>query len=417
MNILFLIGVVWYGFSIAIFGILGIMMSIYDLREIKKKERTIVSSYSPLVSVLIPAYNENKDIERCIRSVYDTSYSNKEIIVIDDGSTDGTSDIVTELISNIGTETEVKLIRQRNSGKGSALNNGIKYTKGELVMVLDADSTVSTSSMSKMVAHFEDEDVIALAARTHIDRYKNFVGLLQRLEFIYAFELKKSLPMLNINIIVGGVGSTFRKSALLAVNGYDKDTQTEDMDLTMKLISYFGNKKRMVGYASDVDVYTPPVKNFKQLVNQRFRWRLGFEQVLFKHRELIFNRNTKYSKLLTFYMLPMAVLGEILAVINTSLTLYVIFYLLYYFSINSWLSNMQLLLPLFVFITILLTIESDRIIDRGFISFLSLFLVIPWFIYAQFLDLCTSVRILFNIKKIFNKGNRDNEGAWNHVDR
>lgn len=110
-------------------------------------------------------------------------------------------------------------------------------------MVLDADSTVSTSSMSKMVAHFEDEDVIALAARTHIDRYKNFVGLLQRLEFIYAFELKKSLPMLNINIIVGGVGSTFRKSALLAVNGYDKDTQTEDMDLTMKLISYFGNKK------------------------------------------------------------------------------------------------------------------------------------------------------------------------------
>lgn len=417
MIYLFWFGLIWYISSILIYGVYGIVMSVYDLRRIRQHEKNKESSYTPLVSVLIPAYNEQKDIAKAVLSVKQTTYPNKEIIVIDDGSTDETGHIVNRLISKNDDNEKLRLLKQTNSGKGAALNYGLNNANGELVMVLDADSAVSKSSISRMVSAFKDDRVIALAACTHIGKYKNFVGLLQRLEFIYAFELKKALPVLNINIIVGGVGSTFRRDSLLSVGGYDSDTPTEDMDLTMKLIEHFGNQNYIIGYASDVDVYTQPVKTFRQLVNQRFRWRMGFDEVLFKYKKLLFNRNRKYSMLLTFYMLPIAVMGEVLAIINTSTTLFVLFYLVYMLSIHAWLSNMALLLPILVFILLMITSSSDSVHDKKYVTCFSFIMAIPWFIYAQFLDFCTSIRVLFNVKKIFNRKCHTQSGSWKHVDR
>lgn len=173
----------------------------------------------PLVSVLVPAFNEEKVIERSLQSIWNNTYENLEIIVVSDGSTDGTVEAVQRFIDSrtrayrevkpkivrtknglkrvwqrgqIPVNRRIKLVQQRNMGKGAALNRALRYhTKGELVMSLDADSLLHKRAIANVIKYFDDPSVAGVAANVRIIEKNRVLGILQRFEHMVSYRSKK----------------------------------------------------------------------------------------------------------------------------------------------------------------------------------------------------------------------------------
>jgi poly-beta-1,6-N-acetyl-D-glucosamine synthase len=313
----------------------------YSVREeLKTKKNKSKRAYKPTVTVVVPAHNEGKIILKTLESLHASDYpKNKmDIIVVDDGSTDDTSNIVRQFTAQLNRYETVStlvtdpvsqkvtrvlkrrrvptfktiLVTQVNGGKAEALNNGLRnYAKGKLVMCLDADSLVDKDMVKNSVAYFRDRRTAALASNVIIMEDGSVLSLVQRFEYLISYHMKKAQTVLNVEYIIGGIGSVFRRSILSQVDFYDTNTMTEDIDLTMKIIAT-GNKKRRVVFAADALTYTEAVPTFKSLIRQRFRWKYGRMQTFLKNPGIFFNTNKKYSKQLTWLMLPYAILQETL---------------------------------------------------------------------------------------------------------
>jgi len=283
---------------------------IYGLKNhIRKRKK---STYEPNVIVVIPAYNEEISITSCVTSVLRSNYPREklEVIVINDGSTDKTKEILEEyqLKSNA---RNLKIVTQENSGKAHSLNNGIRnYSHGELVMCLDGDSILSENAIKNAVLYFEKENVMALASNLKIQKGKGILNLIQRFEYAVSYQMKKAQTVFNIEYIIGGVGSIFRRSILEKVRFYDTNTVTEDIDLTMKIINN-GNKEFRVIYGSDVVAYTQSALTIKDLIKQRYRWKWGRYQTFLKNKKLFFSFDKKYTKGLSWFYLPFALFTDI----------------------------------------------------------------------------------------------------------
>ena len=144
-----------------------------------------------------------------------------------------------------------------------------------------------------MVKHFQSTNVVAVAANVRIKRTLNLIELVQYIKYLVGYQLKSSEQVLNLEYIIGGIGSTFRRTIMEAVNLYD--TVTEDIDLTMKLLRKFGNTSYKFCYAFDCVVSTPAVHNFRQLIRQRYRWKFGRFRALIKHHKLILTRKLIFT--------------------------------------------------------------------------------------------------------------------------
>lgn len=282
-------------------------------------------SYGKVVTVVIPAHNEELAIEQCLQSIYDNTYRHVEVIVHDDKSTDSTAKIV-RAFKRAHPDMQLRLVsRRRNVGKGAGLNYCItKYARGQLIMTLDADCLLEAHAIQNAVAYFDDKSVLGVAANVKLLETPTVLGLLQRFEHMIGYRSKKFYTLTNCEIIVGGVASTYRAEVLKAVKFYDTDTQTEDIGLSMKIISRYGKAGRIV-YAADVLAMTEPVQTFKDLLKQRYRWKLGMIQNLFKYRNLVGNASGKYQKMLTIYRMPVAFLSEVALLLEPIILGYVLY--------------------------------------------------------------------------------------------
>ena len=160
--------------------------SIFTKEDNEKKENKIVQIKSPLVSVLIPAYNEEKTIIKTLKSVYNLDYPQEkiEVIVIDDGSKDNTNEIVKKYIKN---KPNFKLISHKNKGKAASMNKAIKFAKGEFFACLDADSFVDPHTLKKMLTLYykeNDENVAIITPAMKVYKPKNILQKIQWLEYI-----------------------------------------------------------------------------------------------------------------------------------------------------------------------------------------------------------------------------------------
>jgi biofilm PGA synthesis N-glycosyltransferase PgaC len=242
-----------------------------------------IDAHPPLVSVLVPAYNESVCIASSIRSIAALDYPSKEILVIDDGSTDDTYwQAVEEGKRTHGVE--VRVLSQKNGGKASALNRGIREARGAFVLCVDGDSQLAPQSLREGMRHFVDPNVVAVAGNVKVANRRNMLTWLQALEYVEGLNLMRSAQAFFrvVNIIPGPLG-LFRREALLEVGGYSSATFAEDCDLTLALLT----RGWKIKYEPRAIAYTEAPERLYPLLRQRYRWTRGILQALRKNRRML----------------------------------------------------------------------------------------------------------------------------------
>jgi biofilm PGA synthesis N-glycosyltransferase PgaC len=394
-----------------------IASDVHEVRAYRARKKRFSNDASPTwISVIIPAYNEQQSIRHAVESVLANTYPYFEVIVVDDGSSDLTGSIVRQIIyEHFGAR--LKLVRQGNSGKSHALNNGImNHARGSLVMCLDADSRLAPDGLEKAVGHFQRNPTLAaLASNMKIASKPTVLTVAQKIEYIIANRFKRSLSLMNIEYIIGGIGSTFRKSYLEHVGYYDTDTMTEDIDLSMKIINLLGNKNYKIDYGYDVHTYTQAVPNFRDLIKQRFRWKYGRMQTFYKNRNLFFSRNRNHSRLLTHMQLPYAVFSDLMLAVEPLVLVYILTSIIL-------LGQPQVIVWGVMFMAayvswVILTSDDDRLTLR---EKLALILVAPfsWFLFyiITLVEFIAFVNCIQRIRSL-RSSLRARTAQWEHVQR
>lgn len=247
---------------------------------------------TPFVSLIIPAYNEERCIHRSLEAIRHLNYPAFEVIVVNDGSTDFTFSLIESAF--------VKCIHlRRNQGKAAALNAGIASAKGDIVVFSDSDSWLHPMALRHLVAGFTDASIGAVAGTVEIDRPTTLLKRWQSLEYIYGQFLVKAAQIgsgSTVAICPGPV-CAYRRDLLLAIEGFKGRTLTEDFDATLMII----RRGYRVVYAPRAVAHTEAPASWHALKFQRFRWFRGHLQVFRLHRTLL---GTFEAGALSIYWLP-----------------------------------------------------------------------------------------------------------------
>ncbi len=236
---------------------------------------------NPLVSILIPAFCEGKVIRPTLEGVLRINYLNREIVVIDDASTDDTAEIVEEFVRR----GEVRLIRKRfNEGKAMALNDAIPCVRGEYVLIMDADAYPDPKILDHLLPHFRSARVAGVTGNPRVANRETFLAKLQLIEFASIVGLlRRSQRIWGRLLTMSGVIGIFRRSALIDAGLYSPEMATEDIDITWKLQRRYYD----IRYEPRAMVWMQVPSTLRGLVRQRLRWAKGLGQVLRRHGRVL----------------------------------------------------------------------------------------------------------------------------------
>jgi len=249
------------------------------------------------LDIIIPAYNEEKNIEATIKSILKNNYSFHKIIVVDDGSTDNTVKIVKSIQKKHKEKIEL-IILNKNSGKAHALNIGFKKSQAEIIVALDGDTIFKSDALEYLVQHFKDSKVGAVAGNIKVAKSFNIFSLFQSIEYIIGQNIEKKLfAKINAVGVVPGALGAWRRSSVLKAGAYKDDTLVEDQDLTLEILKS-GDK---IIYEERAISYTEVPNNLRSFVKQRFRWVYGTIQCFWKNKKYLFSN--KYP-ILSWIVLP-----------------------------------------------------------------------------------------------------------------
>ncbi|HTF67770.1 MAG TPA: polysaccharide deacetylase family protein [Edaphobacter sp.] len=250
------------------------------LRRFQRRDSPLLNR-SPCVAVLIPAYNEESVIAHTICSVLNSDYQPLRVIVIDDGSTDRTCDVVRMRFADEISTGALTLLTKTNAGKAEALNFALQVVSEPIYVGIDADSVVAPDAIGKLVSHFGDPRIGAVAGNVKIGNQINLLTSAQALEYITSQSLERRVLDLfgMVTVIPGAIGA-WRTKAVRVVGQYHADTVAEDGELTIRILEY-GYKTI---YEDRAVAFTEAPITAEQLVRQRFRWSFGTLQTMFKHK-------------------------------------------------------------------------------------------------------------------------------------
>lgn len=253
--------------------------------KIKIRKNKINLKNYPKVSIIVPCYNEEKTISNTVKSLLDLEYPKEklEIILINDGSIDNT---LNELLKfkNI---SQIKIFSQKNGGKHTAVNLGIKISTGEIIGGLDSDSFVDKYSLERIISCFQDDPkTMAVCPSIIVHKPKNFLQLAQSSEYDMAIFTKKMLAFLGAIHVTPGPFSFFRKEVFEKIGNFKKAHNTEDQEIALRMQQ--NNMK--IDHCVDAYVYTRTPDTILKLFRQRLRWIYGFIKNAIDYKHLIFKK-------------------------------------------------------------------------------------------------------------------------------
>jgi len=271
--------------------------------QVRRTRSRCSVEFQPPVAVIVPAYNEAVGIERAVRSLTETDYPDLEVVVVDDGSTDGTADLVEAL-----RLPSVRLIRRANGGKAAALTTGLLATEAEVVVMVDGDTLFEQDTITKLVQPLADPLVGAVSGNTKVGNRGTLLGRWQHIEYVMGFNLDRRMyEVLQCTPTVPGAIGAFRRSVLIEVGGVSSDTLAEDTDLTLLI----GRRGHRVVYTEYARAWTEAPSTFGGLWRQRYRWSFGTMQAVWKHKGAIVSRDPD-DRRIGLRALPYMILFQIL---------------------------------------------------------------------------------------------------------
>lgn len=259
-------------------------------REKALKLSDAVPGQAPLVSIIVPAYNEEVDAVASLRNLLRQDYPNFNIVFVDDGSKDRTYELVCEAFGN---DPKMQLLTKPNGGKASALNYGIAHTSADFIVCIDADTKLHPDAVAILMRHFfadKDGRVGAVAGNVKVGNQCNMLTRWQAIEYTTSqnFDRMAYSAINAITVVPGAIGA-FRKEAIEKAGGLTTDTLAEDCDLTIRILR--------AGYRIENENHaialTEAPENLRQFVRQRTRWCFGIMQTFWKNRDAMFDKRYK----------------------------------------------------------------------------------------------------------------------------
>jgi len=288
-ELVWLLGLAVLSVGVLVAGRVAIVAAFASWQSRRLKRRPYGTDYLPRVSIIVPAYNEAVGIERSVRSLAASDYPDFEVVVVDDGSEDGTGEIVERLAL-----PRVRLIRRPNGGKASALNTGIANTSAPVVVMVDGDTLFEPGTLRLLVQPLADERVAAVSGNTKVGNRRTLLGRWQHIEYVIGFNLDRRMyEVLQCTSTVPGAIGAFRRDVLEEVGGVSEDTLAEDTDLTLAI----GRTGKRVVFAADARAWTEAPSSLGTLWRQRYRWSYGTMQAVWKHRGALITRDPKQKNI------------------------------------------------------------------------------------------------------------------------
>jgi len=251
------------------------------IKEKKRKELPQVQ-YTPKVSIIVPAFNEELNAEKTVHNLLKSDYPDLEVIFVDDGSKDQTYNRVKSTFEN---NPKVSVLTKPNGGKAAALNFGIQQAKGEILVCIDADTVLPANAIPKMIPYFADSEVGAVAGNVRVGNAINLLTCWQSIEYTTSQNFdRRAFDAVNAILVVPGAIGAFRKTAMEEIDGFTTDTLAEDCDLTLRLLRA-GYRIRS---CNDALALTEAPETLNMFLKQRSRWTFGMMQSFWKHRDLLF---------------------------------------------------------------------------------------------------------------------------------
>ena len=257
--------------------------------EIKRKKRNVLEK----ISFIIPVYNGGEFIGDTIKSIKDVDYPDnlKEIIVVDDGSTDKSAEIARKM--------KVKVYSFKHKGKGHAMNQGIKLAKNDYIAFVDDDVYLDKKSIKNLMNHFDDETDIVISNIKIKNPKQSILCKMQDIEYKNMFFIKKNLQKLNAIYVTPGALTVYKRQVFKDVGNFDNKIVTEDIEMGYKALS----KNKKIKLAYDAIVRTVVPHNIGGLKRQRLRWYIGAIQTVLKYKSYFFKRK---GNILRKVVLPLA---------------------------------------------------------------------------------------------------------------
>lgn len=276
--------VFWYPAIMSMVWVVGAVIFYYRIERIKPLSMTS----APMVSLLVPCYNEEETISETIARLDELDYPDYEIIAIDDGSSDRTFERLKDLAEDYERLRVVRMVH--NAGKANALYHGLLVSNGEIIVGVDADSYLARDALLYMVPHFTNkntgERVGAVTGNPRVRNRSSLLAKLQLCEYASIISLiKRTQRVLGKVMTVSGVCVAFRKKALLDWGLWDRDMITEDVAVTWKLEKRFWD----VRYEPRALCWMLVPETIKGLWNQRKRWSRGGMEVMGRHAGIFGN--------------------------------------------------------------------------------------------------------------------------------
>ena len=356
---------------------LTIPLAIYH-KQNEEREGKYLQRY-PKVSIIVPAYNEEENLATTIEALLEADYPLKEIIIVDDGSTDGTLNIARRYI-----DRGVKVCHKENGGKASAINYGLLFATGEIIVLVDADTIIGYSALREIVKRFEDPEVVAVCGNIKILNTSNWLTKCQALEYCININiLRRAFDTFGAVPVVPGSLGAFRKEVLEAGGKYDRVTVTEDFDVTIQTLK----TGKVVQASSYALAYTRAPETISGLYKQRLRWYRGNIQSILRHKDAFINTRYGFLHSLAFPFIFLSLI--ILPFIGLLVwgTVFLMLFLGYWQSALFWF----LFFVVLQFLLSLLALELDEA-PRSLAWYSPLFVLG----YKQFLDFII-IKSLFDV--------------------